>query len=283
MDRMNILVTGATGNVGRALIEGLQKTNSPHTLITAGREKGKAVFRRLDFEDVSGFESALEGIDLVFLLRPPQVTQVKELFRPFFDAMKKKGVNRILFLSVQGADRQSFIPHARIEKLIREYGFEHVFLRPGYFMQNLGTTLFGEMKSKRRIYMPSGRLRFNWVDTADVGLAGAVILNSFERHSGKAYEITGKDFTGFGEVVEIINRYSDRKIRYVSPPVPAFLRYQRRKGVTLSMILVLLMLHYLPRWGRNPDRQSADFEILTGKEPSGLENYIRRELIPIIP
>lgn len=292
MDRMRILITGASGNVGRTLCRALTGENRRHFLIAAGRGGRKDAqdpplgvdeFRRLDFGDPAGFETALEGIDLVFLLRPPQVTRVKETFSPFFEAMKKNEVKKIIFLSVQGAEKQSYIPHAKIEKLILEFGFEYVFLRPGYFMQNLSTTLFEEIRERGRIYMPAGRLRFNWVDTADIGEMGAVILNSFDNHIGKAYEITSHDFKDFEEVVRMINRHSPRKIRYVSPPVLSFFRYKRLKGLSVPMILVLLMLHTLPRWGKNPDRQSGDFQILTGKEPSSLENFIKRELIPIIP
>jgi len=63
-------------------------------------------------------------------------------------------VNQVVFLSVQGAEKSKVIPHNRIESLIIEYGMEYIFLRPGYFMQNLTTTLLPDIIKRRQIFLP---------------------------------------------------------------------------------------------------------------------------------
>lgn len=105
----------------------------------------------------------MQNIDIVFLLRPPQLADVPKYFAPFIRKMKEKDISKIVLLSVQGAENQKIIPHHKIEKLILEEGLEFVFLRPGYFMQNLTTTLLYEIKSENKIYIPSGSLKFNWM------------------------------------------------------------------------------------------------------------------------
>jgi len=100
--------------------------------------KGK---RNFDFEDASTFKSACTDIDIVFLLRPPHISNKRKYFRPLFDAMNERGVKKVVFLSVQGAETSDIIPHRKTEKMILAYGFEYFFSRPGYFMQNLTTTV----------------------------------------------------------------------------------------------------------------------------------------------
>ncbi|MFW5726606.1 MAG: SDR family oxidoreductase, partial [bacterium] len=142
-----ILITGATGNVGREVINALLQSDTPHQLIAGVRnpQESRDAFPEavqlqhitFDFENTQTFEQALQGVDRLFLLRPPQLSSVDKYFKPLMEALKKHKVEEIVFLSVQGVEQSSVIPHHQIEKLIREYSFSYVFLRPGYFMQNL--------------------------------------------------------------------------------------------------------------------------------------------------
>lgn len=286
MDKKNILITGARGNIGTEVLRGLKTIQSTHRIyaadyLPANTEKIKNTFpdtdyRQLDFAKPEGFDKALKDMDIVFLLRPPQLADVKKYFDPFLVAMKKQGISKVVFLSVQGAEKQSFIPHYKLEKLILEHEIQHVFLRPSYFMQNITTTLFDEIQHHNRIFIPSGKLSFNWVDSRDIGLVGAHVLNNFEKYSGKALEITGTDFCGFEEVVRLINQHTSKQIRYVSPSLLRFYLTKRKQGVAPAMILVMIMLHFLPRLGKNEPQLTRVVKEVTGKEPERLENFIIR-------
>jgi uncharacterized protein YbjT (DUF2867 family) len=96
----------------------------------------------------------------VFLVRPPQLADVKQYFEPLIGKMKSLGIDQIVFLSVQGVENLKMIPHYKLEWLIEEYDLQHVFLRPGYFMQNLTTTLLEQIREKDRIYVPVCNLKF---------------------------------------------------------------------------------------------------------------------------
>ena len=287
MESKNILITGASGNIGKAMIKGLQEIQHPQQVFAAdyfhpedprtSLTFGSIPYRQLDFENPEGFDKALQGIDIVFLLRPPHLADIKKVFTPFLEALKGNNISKIVFLSVQGAESQSFIPHHKLEKLILSYGIEYVFLRPSYFMQNLTTTLHYDIKYRGQIFIPSGRLKFNWVDAQDIGLVGAHVLKDFDRYRNQALEITGRDFAGMDEVVALINQYAQTHIRYASPNLLHFYRGKRKQGMAPAMIFVMIMLHFLPRLGNNKPKLTNIVKEVTGKEPVSLEEFIKRE------
>lgn len=133
-----ILVTGTTGNVGQYVVKYLE-TRGEKVVVAGSRldeliRRFSAVRRvRLDFENLDTFEAALDGIDRVFMMRPPQIGDA-EVFQSFVDAMAKRSLRLVAFLSVMGVERNSFPPHYKIEKMIETARLPYVHIRPGFFM-----------------------------------------------------------------------------------------------------------------------------------------------------
>jgi uncharacterized protein YbjT (DUF2867 family) len=153
MDR--VLITGATGNIGFEVINYLNEFKSSNKIFAGVRniekakqiisERNRVEFVEFDFENPETFNNALKNIDMVFLLRPPHISNVEKYFKPLIESFKENKVKQVIFLSVQGAEKSSIIPHNKIEKLIISYDLEYIFLRPAYFMQNLTTTLIQDI------------------------------------------------------------------------------------------------------------------------------------------
>ena len=142
-----ILVTGATGNIGYYVVSELATKDVNVKVAVRNIEKEKETFAGLDVELVefdfmksSTFDQALEGVQKVFLIRPPQLAKPKRDMKPFIERMKKWKVDQIVFVSLMGVEKNPIVPHRKIEDLIRESGIPFTFLRPGFFMQNLNTT-----------------------------------------------------------------------------------------------------------------------------------------------
>jgi len=269
-----ILITGASGNVGTAILQHFKP--KPHqSLLLATRQTPISTNELFfDFENLERTLASLVDVDVLFLLRPPQIADTSTYFEPLIAGAKERNVRHIIFLSVQGAEQVSFIPHAKIEKLIVEAEISYTFIRPSYFMQNLTTTLLSDIREHDRIFLPAGKAPFLWVDVADIGRAIAAVLQAPSDHENQAYTITGNELLNFHEVAELLSEALDRKIEYVSPNLLRFFIEKKRKGMSNAYILVLIMLHFLPRFQQAPE-VSADFTKLTGEQPGGLQEFIR--------
>ncbi|MEE4198612.1 MAG: NmrA family NAD(P)-binding protein [Bacteroidales bacterium] len=281
-----ILVTGATGNIGFATIKYFIEQDSPGKIIAGVRDirKARKIFKDFpsleyvpfDFNDTETFEPAIERIDTMFLLRPPHLSEVEKYFKPLISRLKEKKVKEIIFLSVQGAEKSRIIPHHKIEKLIREHALDYIFLRPGYFMQNLTTTLLEDIQTNRKITLPAGRAKFNWIDIENIGETCAILLHRFSDFKNQAIEITGYENKNFYQVVRIINSIINNPIQYQNVNPLKFYRMKKRSGMPQGMIIVMFLLHFIPGFQKEPEI-SYFYEQLTGKKPTGLKQFIERE------
>ncbi len=227
-----------------------------------------------DFTDRESVRVALADCDALFLLRPPRLADVKTYFRPVIDLAREGAVKHIVFLSVQGADRNPVIPHHKIETLIKGSGLPYTFLRPAYFMQNFTTTLKQDIVERNEIYLPAGEARFAMVDVRDVGRVAAHILTAPENYRNQAFDLTSESLLTFGEMAAILREGLNRPIHYTSPNLLSFYLRKRREGASTSFILVLIMLHFLPRLQRPP--QLTDWvHNITGREPHNFADFVK--------
>lgn len=283
----NILITGATGNVGFEVIRFLTKNNTTNNIIAGVRNinAAKKLFKdystidfvNFDFEQPDTFDNALKNINTIFLLRPPHISDIDKYFVPLMTKLKEYEVNEVVFLSVQGAEKSKVIPHNKIEKLIENYNLNHIFLRPSYFMQNLTTTLLKDIKNKRQIILPARKAKFNWIDIENIGEISSIMLNRFSDFSNQTFELTGEQNIDFFEVTDLINTVIKRPISFSNVNPLKFYKIKKNDGMEKGMIIVMIMLHMLPRFQKEPVISNY-YEQLTGKKPTTLIDFIKREI-----
>jgi uncharacterized protein YbjT (DUF2867 family) len=274
---MKLFITGATGNVGRAIIAAID--SSEDTIYAGVRNPSKIntdpFYKKVtpvtfDFSDLSN-SPIPEDIDVLFLMRPPQIADPVTFGMFLNQCVSHKP--HIIFLSIQNAEQKEFTPHRKIEHKIIESGLPYTFIRPSYFMDNITTTLYDEIKKNHRIYMPSGNLKFNWIDVADIGSLTVHIARNHQDFVNKALEITGIETTGFSEVVSIINRIAGCNIQYKSPTIITFFIYSIKHKIPMPFILVLILLHWIPKFEKPPVATEV-FKNIMGRKPGTIENFI---------
>jgi uncharacterized protein YbjT (DUF2867 family) len=182
-----VFITGATGNVGMEVIAALQSMDHSLDLyagvrdVSADKAKLEGYDIKLtpfDFIDTRTYGNIPDHCDIVYLLRPPQISDVESIFKPLVATCKSKGVKHVIFLSVQGVEKSTIIPHHKIERLIVDSQLPYTFLRPAYFMQNFTTTLRHDLVKNKRIYLPAGKAKFTLIDVRDIGQVSARIPRS---------------------------------------------------------------------------------------------------------
>ena len=286
-----ILVTGATGTVGRDVVDALVRRGGPAGGVRAGSRSGRPVGGApgvaLDFDDPSTWADALAGVTSVFLVRPPAMSRVAPLLS-FVDAAVAAGVRRIVFLSLLGAEGNAFLPHRRVEKHLEtcagapagatsrgahgvatpDPGLEAVFLRAGFFMQNLIGPHRPDIADLDEIVVPAGAGRTSFVDTRDVAEAAARLLAGPGAARGvTAYDLTGAQALTYHEVADVLTDVLGRRIEYREPSLLRFIRVMRGRGHPWPYLLVMAGIYTTTRLGM-AERVSADLPRLLGRPPT---------------
>jgi len=247
---VKILITGPTGNVGRAVVEAAVARELP---AVAGVRPGSTADLPLptvplDFADPATFRPALHGVSDLFLLRPPAISDVG----PTLNALVDEGADQlrqVVFLSVAGAEKNTFIPHAGVERHLRDGDVPHTLLRASFFGQNLCGPYRQDIRDDDRLYVPAGHQPVSWVDTRDLGEA-AVQAFLDPPEGGRAWTLTGAETRTFAEVAELLTEALGRPIRYEAASIPGYLWHQRhRRGTPWAPALVYTVLHTAIRFG----------------------------------
>lgn len=279
---MRVLITGATGNVGQQVITSVNQLNPKLKLLAGMRDVKKAKtllnhlnceYIKFDFEDRNSCKNAISGCDVIFLLRPPQISDVKAYFEPIIEACNEYNITHIIFLSVQGVEKSSVIPHYKIENLIVKSEIPYTFLRPAYFMQNFTTTLKNELRQNHRIFLPAGGAKFTLIDVRDIGDVTANILKDLPGHAYVSYDLTSNDKLSFKEMANIISKETGEPVSFVSPNLINFIFVKLKQRTSLTYIFVLIMLHYLPRFQDEPEL-SLWVKKLSKKIPTDFRTFV---------
>jgi uncharacterized protein YbjT (DUF2867 family) len=274
-----ILVTGATGTVGRHLILELKTIRAPFRVLTRDPEKARVHLGPVECAvgDLSRPESvakALFGVEAAFLLSPLDPS-LAEWEAGFARAAKKAAVKRLVKLSALGADPRSPAAIARwhgdAEETVKRAGIPGAILRPAAFYQNL----FNNAHSIRRgtLSAPMGSARVAMVDARDVAAAAAAALTS-PALDGKTLTLTGPGAPTYAEAAQVLARVLGRRVEYADAAPDDARRGMLAAGMPAWMIDAILGLAEQFRAGR-ADVVTNDALEATGKEPIPLERFVR--------
>lgn len=282
-----ILVTGATGTVGRPLVDALLaagahvRAASRHPAATSPEQGTSRVDDRFesvrfDLTDPATWSASFTGVETMFLLRPPQVANVARDVAPAMSAARAAGVRHVVLLSVQGADRLRVVPHARIEAWLRSSGMAWTFVRPSFFTQNLARVHGAQVREHDELLMPAGRGRTAFVDARDVAAVAAAALLDPRAHAGRAWTPTGPEALTYAEVAERLSDVLGRRITYRAPGLVGYVRRARAWGMAPGAIAVTSMIYSTARLGVAAGL-TGDVRAVTGREPVRVRPSLERD------
>lgn len=218
-----ILVTGATGQLGRLVIEQLLKTEAPESIIAGVRSPEKAAdltaqgvqVRALDYTNPASIQTALKGVEKVLLISSSEVGQRFPQHKNVIDAAKAEGVSLLAYTSLLNATDSKLAlaaEHVQTEAALAESGVPHVLLRNGWYTENYLASIppaleFGAFigSAKEGRIASAGRI--------DYAAAAAKVLTT-EGHAGKTYELAGDESYTLAELVAELNRQTGKSVVY---------------------------------------------------------------------
>jgi uncharacterized protein YbjT (DUF2867 family) len=223
-----ILITGATGNTGRALVEQLASRGVPVRALVRDRTTAGGLALpgvELVVGDLGRPETlapALAGIRTAYLLSAADPDQVR-LHSNFIEVAARAGVGHIVRQSVRGADAASLVKlarwHAASQQQLEESGMAWTHLQPLYNMQNF-FRLAASIQSAGAFFAPMREAALSMVDARDVADVAAAVLTG-HGHEGKTYVVTGPESLTFAAAARHLSSALGRAVRYadVTPEV----------------------------------------------------------------
>ena len=272
-----IFVTGASGNVGQAVVRLLRERGAPFRIgvrkpASFAAQPGEEVVP-FDFLDQATYLPAVHGCDALFLLRPPAVADTGKTLNPLIDVARAQGVRQIVFISVAGAADNRIVPHHAVEQHLRHGAGGWTILRPGFFAQNLGDAYQRDICEQDRLYVPAGMGRAAFIDVRDVAEVAILALIEPEPHHRQCYTLTGPEAIGFTAAAEILSLALGRTIHYQPASIPGYMLHLKRRQQPFAQIVVQTVLHVGLRFGQAEAVDPALARLL-GRPSRTLKDYV---------
>jgi uncharacterized protein YbjT (DUF2867 family) len=273
-----ILVTGASGNVGKEVLKQIVATGAK--VRAAFQSVGKAAVApsgvdivTMDYNQPQTLQAALKDVDRVFLVGPPP-PNLAVLERKAIDEIKQSSARHVVKLSAMGG-RGAIFPrqHADSEDYIKSSGLGYTFLRPNGFMQNFVTYNASTINTQNAFYGSQGDGQVSHIDLRDIAAVAVKSLTE-DSHEGKSYTLTGPEALGNARVAEILSDDTGREIKYVDLSAEQFKQALIGAGLPEWSADALNDLQQFYRRG-DASAVTGDVEKLLGRKPTSFEQFSR--------
>ena len=222
-----ILITGATGQLGKLVVDALIKIVPADSIIAAVRnvEKAKDLtelgvqVRHADYNDPTSWDTAMQGAKKVLLISSSEIGSRTPQHRTVIDAAKRSGVELLVYTSILHADTSVLgiaDEHRETEEAIQASGLPFTILRNSWYTENYALGIPAAL-SLGAVYGCAGDGLISSAARADYAEAAAVVLTT-ANHEGKVYELAGDSAYTLTEFASTLANLSGKSINYVNLP-----------------------------------------------------------------
>lgn len=237
---MKIAVAGATGHLGRLVMQELLKRTAVQDVVAVVRDGAKAAnlaaqgieVRVAAYDDRPALDAALQGIDRLLLISSNEVGRRIPQHRNVIDAAKAAGVRQVAYTSAPRATTTTLIlapDHKATEEILTASGLGYTILRNNWYTENY----IPQMKTAQQtgvLVAAAGQGRVASAQRADYAAGAAAVLLG-EGHAGKVYELGGDYAWNFDELAAAMSEVTGKTIRYQPVDVPTLVETLQNAGL----------------------------------------------------
>ncbi|HMI65134.1 MAG TPA: SDR family oxidoreductase [Cyclobacteriaceae bacterium] len=244
-----ITVFGATGKVGREMLEFFSQGGTYCRAVTRDLKKVKAhsfvTWIEGNLADKNSLYNAIAGSKRLFLTTSFS-EKMADLQSNAIDVAREAGVEHIVKLSTKGVSEKSdfLIPklHYQIEQKLKSSGLNWTILQPSSFMQNWLGDFSDAIKKERKIYDAVGDIKMPFVDARDIAEVAVRILITPEKHVNKTYMLTGSEAVSYYEVAEAVSQAIHEPVTYISQTPEEARKRLEAKGLPEWAVKLFLVM-----------------------------------------
>ena len=221
---MTIAVTGATGHLGRLVVDKL-KAKAGEAIVALVRSPTNAgglgvAVREADYAKPATLKSALAGVDVLLFISSSEIRERAAQHHNVIEAAKAADVKRIVYTSLLHADVSPMslgVEHRATEAELKAAGIPHTILRNGWYTENHTASIGGALAGGA-VIGSAGNGKFSCATRADYAEAAVTALAG-TGHDGKTYELAGDHAYTLSDFAAEISRQTGRTIPYKNLPV----------------------------------------------------------------
>lgn len=234
---MKIGVTGATGQLGRLVIEKLKEKTSANNITALVRSPHKATdlgveVREFDYDQEETLSASLAGIDKLLLISGSEIGQRTRQHANVIEAAKNAGVKLMAYTSLLRADKSSLVladEHVSTEDKLKQSGIPFVLLRHGWYTENYTSSL-ADVIALGTLYGSSADGKISSATREDFAESAATVLTT-DGHEGEVYELAGDESFTMSEYAAEISHQTGKDIPYVNLPVEEYAQVLVKAGL----------------------------------------------------
>jgi NAD(P)H dehydrogenase (quinone) len=245
-----ILITGASGQLGREVVSLLLQKVSPVDVAVFVRDPLKVSefkalgveIRQGDYNDYNSLVSAFKEVDKLYFVSGSDVMNRLKQHENVVGAAKEAGVKHIIYTSFQRKIEDSSSPiamvaeaHIKTEALIKASGLTYTILKHALYADVIPMFAGDKVIETGTIYIPAGDGKVSYINHADLA-EGAVAILTSNGHENKTYEFSGTQSYSFTEIAAILSKLSGKTITYISPSIQDFKDTLTKVGVPAGII-----------------------------------------------
>jgi NAD(P)H dehydrogenase (quinone) len=278
-------VTGATGKLGRLVLDELLRQANPADIVALARDpaaladyaqKGVDV-RRADYDDPASLDAALAGVDRVLLISGNAVGQRERQHGAIMEAAKRAGVSYLAYTSILNAQASRLklaAEHAATEKLLEASGLNFDVLRMPWYSENYTMALASAIEHGA-IYGATGEGKLATASRAD--LAAAAVGALLRSPGGRTYELAGNHPWTMPEFAAEVSRQAGKPVEYVNQSESDYAKTLEGAGLPPPVATLLASTSYLAGEGELYS-ESKDLSELAGRPSTPIAETIAAAL-----